>query len=48
MKWEKVFKTGPSKICGRQSLEDLKGYKAGHATSNLLEAVFHKFYLDHS
>ena len=48
MKSEKVFKTGASKICGSQSLEDLKGYKAGHAPSNLLEAVFHKFYLDHS
>ena len=31
--WVKVFKNGPSKICGRQPL------------SNLLKAVFHNFYL---
>ena len=24
--WVKVFKNGPSKICGRQSLKKLKGY----------------------
>ena len=24
--WDKVFKKGPSKICGRQPLKDLKGY----------------------
>ena len=24
--WEKVFKNGPSKICGRQPLNYLKGY----------------------
>ena len=24
--WDKVFKNGPSKICGRQSLKNLKGY----------------------
>ena len=24
--WDKVFKTGPSKICGRQPLKKLKGY----------------------
>ena len=24
--WEKVFKNEPSKICGRQSLKNLKGY----------------------
>ena len=24
-KWNKVFKIGPSKICGRQSLKNLKG-----------------------
>ena len=23
-KWDKVFKNGPSKICGRQVLKDLK------------------------
>ena len=25
-KWEKVFKNGPSKICERQPLKNLKGY----------------------
>ena len=25
-KWDKVFKSGPSKICGRQPLKNLKGY----------------------
>ena len=25
-KWVKVFKNGPSKICGRQSLENIKEY----------------------
>ena len=24
--WDKVFKNGPSQICGRQSLKNLKGY----------------------
>ena len=24
-KWDKVFKSRPSKICGRQSLKNLKG-----------------------
>ena len=24
--WDKVFKNGPNKICGRQSLRSLKGY----------------------
>ena len=24
--WVKVFKNGPSKICGRQPLKNLKGY----------------------
>ena len=39
--WDKVFKNGPSKICGRQPLKNLKG-------SNFLKALFHKFYLVHS
>ena len=45
------FKNGPSKICGRQPLKNLKGYylpKADHTSSNILKAVFHKFYLVHS
>ena len=25
-KWNKVFKNGPSKICGRQPLKNLSGY----------------------
>ena len=25
-RWNKVFKNGPSKICGRQPLKSLKGY----------------------
>ena len=25
-KWDKAFKNGPSKICGRQPLKKLKGY----------------------
>ena len=24
--WGKVFKNGPSKICGRPALKDMKGY----------------------
>ena len=24
--WDKIFKNGPSKICGRQPLKNLKGY----------------------
>ena len=26
LKWNKLFKSGPSKICGRQPLKNLKGY----------------------
>ena len=32
--WDKIFKNGPSKICGRQPI-----------TSDFLKAVFHKFLL---
>ena len=49
--WGKLFKTGPSKICGRQVLENLKGYgmlETDHTSSNVLKAVLHKFYLVHS
>ena len=38
---QKYGSSGPSKICGRQPLKNLKGY-------GLLKAVFHKFYLVHS
>ena len=45
----KVFKNGPSKICGRQLLKNLKWYglpkQTIPTTSNFLKAVFHKFYL---
>ena len=43
----KVFKDGPSKICGRQSWSEKEvnwSDKADHITSNVLKAVFHKFY----
>ena len=40
--WDKIFKNGPSKVCGRQPLKNLK------CSSDFLKAVFHKFYLVHS
>ena len=46
-----VFKNGSNKICGRQPLKHLKGYGlilADHIPSNLLKAVFLKFYLIHT
>ena len=49
--WDKVFKNGPSKICGRQPLNNLKGYglpKADYTPSNFLKAVSRKFNLVHS
>ena len=49
--WEKVFKNGPSKNCGRNPLKKLKEYgllKANHTPTNFLKVVFHKFYLVHS
>ena len=49
--WDKVFKNGPGKICGRQPLKNLKWHdliKADHTPPNFLKAVFHKFYLIHS
>ena len=50
--WNKAFKNGPSKTCGRQPLKKkLKGYgvlQADQTPSNFLETVFHKFYLVHS
>ena len=49
-KWVTVFKSGPSKICGRQPLNlDKYGLvQADHIPSNFLKAVSHKFYLVHS
>ena len=49
--WDNIFKNGPSKICERKRLKNLKGYgllKADHISSNFLKAVFHKFYSVHS
>ena len=49
--WDKVFKNGPSKICGTMPLKHLKGYgllEADHNPSDSLKTVFHKFYLIHS
>ena len=49
--WDILFKNGPSKICGRQPLKNLKGYglpKVNHTSSHFLKAVFRKFYLVHS
>ena len=34
-KWVKVFKNGPSKICGRQPLENLKWYDLYRQTISL-------------
>ena len=48
MKLVKVFKNGPSKICGRQP--KVKWHGLLKAWLNLvvcLKAVFHKFYLVH-
>ena len=37
--WDKVFKNGPSEICGRHPLNSLQVF---------LKSVFHKFHLVHS
>ena len=39
--WDKVFKNGSSKICGRQPLKNLRGYSLLKQTTNFLKAVFH-------
>ena len=52
--WDKVFKNGPSKICGRQPLKNLKRYgllKADRSTPypfEFFKGCLHKFYLVHS
>ena len=46
IRWDKLFKNGPSKICGRQPLKNLKGFDqsiADHTPSHFLKAVFYKF-----
>ena len=45
--WDKVFKNGPSEICGTQPLKNLKEYDL-LTYSNFLKTAFHKFYLIHS
>ena len=40
----RVFKNGPSTICGRQPVKNMKAY----GLSKFLKAVFHKLYLVHS
>ena len=42
--WDKVFKSGLSKFCGRQPLENLKGCGL-LILSNFLKAVFRNIYL---
>ena len=42
--WDKVFKNGPSKVCRRQPLKNLKGLQC----LLLSKAVLNKFYLIHS
>ena len=51
IKWGKVFKNEPNKVCGGQPLKNFKGdglLEANHTPSNFLNAVFHKFYFVHS
>ena len=50
-KWDRVFKSGPSKICRRPPLKNLKRYvplKQTISSQIFLKAVFDKFYLFHS
>ena len=47
IKWVKIFKNGPSKICGRQSLKNLKRYGLLRQTISLqtfLKVLFHKIF----
>ena len=48
LRWVKLFKNGPSKICGRQPWKNLKSYgllKQTKSPQNFLKPHFHKFYL---
>ena len=47
IKWDKVFKSGLSKFCGRQPLKNFKGYGSRPYSLKFLKAVFHKIYLVH-
>ena len=45
-RWNEISKNGPSKICGRQSLKNLKEYgllQADHVPSNFLDATLHNY-----
>ena len=47
--WNKAFKSGVSKLCGRQPLKNFKGYGFKMVSKiNFLKAIFHKDYLVHS
>ena len=41
--WDKVFKNGPSKICKRQPLKNLKGYGLPKEDLTPSKVVFNKF-----
>ena len=41
--WDKVFKSGPSKICGRQSLKNLEGYGLLNVSSRFLVKTSNRF-----
>ena len=47
--WVKVFKNGPSRICGRQTLKNLNGYdlpKRYHFSSNFFKGCLQQSLLD--
>ena len=48
--WDKVFKNGPSKICERQPLKNLKGYGLLKQTISLkiFKGCLPQIYLGHS
>lgn len=43
--WDKVFKDGLSKICGKQSLKNLEGYDLLQALVPILLMKNHGFFL---
>ena len=48
-RWDKVFKSGPRKICGRQPLKNLKGYgklKDVDCDQSLMSVIFLKLTLE--
>ena len=38
--WDKVFNNGPSKICGREPLKNLKGYGLLKATATTTSTLY--------